>query len=193
MDDAGEDQDEAVGYGRPPKGSRFRKGQSGNPRGRPKGSGQVPGLGKTLSRKVTIVVDGQRQRVPVTDAVALQMTKQALSGHVPAGREIMRLAAQEADLQARLNPSGRNPVSKVAFVIIDPKNCSPALEKLGVVANINGQIKMEPWVVEAARARLPNLKLTAADEALIRNYTRQPEDKVGDPGRPIEGPGPKER
>lgn len=193
MDDAGDDQDEAVGYGRPPMGSRFRKGQSGNLRGRPKGSGQVPGLGKALSRKVTIVVDGQRQRVPVTDAVALQMTKQALSGHVPAGREIMRLAAQEADFQARLNPGGRAPLSKISVVVIDPKDCRPALEKLGVVANIGGQIKMEPWVVEAARARQPNLRLSAADELLIRNYTRQPEDKVGDPGTPIEGLGPRER
>ena len=30
--------DGAVGYGRPPKASQFKKGQSGNPRGRPKGS-----------------------------------------------------------------------------------------------------------------------------------------------------------
>jgi hypothetical protein len=30
--------DDAVGYGRPPKATRFRKGESGNPRGRPKGS-----------------------------------------------------------------------------------------------------------------------------------------------------------
>ena len=30
--------DEVVGYGRPPKGSRFKRGQSGNPKGRPKGT-----------------------------------------------------------------------------------------------------------------------------------------------------------
>ena len=29
--------DTDVGYGRPPKRNRFRKGQSGNPKGRPKG------------------------------------------------------------------------------------------------------------------------------------------------------------
>ncbi|MDB5317781.1 MAG: hypothetical protein JWO26_370 [Rhodospirillales bacterium] len=27
-----------VGYGRPPQGTRFKKGQSGNPKGRPKGA-----------------------------------------------------------------------------------------------------------------------------------------------------------
>lgn len=31
-----------VGYGRPPEETRFKKGQSGNPRGRPKGSKTRP-------------------------------------------------------------------------------------------------------------------------------------------------------
>ena len=30
--------DTQVGYGRPPKTTRFKKGQSGNPEGRPKGA-----------------------------------------------------------------------------------------------------------------------------------------------------------
>jgi hypothetical protein len=32
------DHDEEVGYGKPPKKTRFKKGQSGNPKGRPKGA-----------------------------------------------------------------------------------------------------------------------------------------------------------
>jgi hypothetical protein len=34
----GEPAGERVGYGRPPLATRFRAGQSGNPRGRPKGA-----------------------------------------------------------------------------------------------------------------------------------------------------------
>jgi hypothetical protein len=33
-----QDDDPRVGYGRPPLATRFRPGQSGNPRGRPKGA-----------------------------------------------------------------------------------------------------------------------------------------------------------
>ena len=41
-----------VGYGKPPKNTRFTKGVSGNPHGRPKGSRNVAAVfAKTLSRE----------------------------------------------------------------------------------------------------------------------------------------------
>ena len=36
---ADEKRDDEVGYGKPPRRTRFRKGQSGNPRGRPPRTG----------------------------------------------------------------------------------------------------------------------------------------------------------
>ncbi len=179
--------EDGVGYRRPPRHSRFSKGRSGNPNGRPKGSGSIDGVTKTLRRKVSIVIDGRRERVGVTDAIALQMTKQALAGHVGAGKEIMRLAAQEAEIRAKAKPITRKGPSKIQIVVIDPKDCSPGLERLGVVVNINGQLKIEPWVLEAAYARNPRLasQLSDEDRRLIANYTRKAEDKVGDPGRPM--------
>ncbi len=181
--------DEKVGYRRPPRRSQFRKGVSGNPAGRPKGSGAVDGVARTLKRKVTITVDGKREKVAVTDAIALQMTKQALAGNVGAGREVMRLAAQQAEIEARRRPPEAQ-VTQFSWVIIDPKDCSPGLELLGVVANIGGHYKIEPWVIEAAMARDPGLerRLKQEDRQLIHNYTRKPGDKEGDPGRPVGGP-----
>jgi hypothetical protein len=137
---------------------------------------------------VTITVDGRREKVAVTDAIALQMTKQALAGHIGAGREVMKLAAQQAEIEARRTP--RKPqVNQIAFVAIDPEHCSASLEVLGVVANINGRYKIEPWVIEAAMARDPKIEksLTPSDYQLLRNSTRKPDDKEGDPGRPLYG------
>jgi hypothetical protein len=41
---------ERVGYGRPPMMTRFRPGQSGNPRGRPKGAQPRHGRRRSLER-----------------------------------------------------------------------------------------------------------------------------------------------
>jgi hypothetical protein len=52
-----------VGYGRPPKATRFKPGQSGNPRGRPKGAKSIPALLEgELNRKIR-VREGNRERM----------------------------------------------------------------------------------------------------------------------------------
>ena len=46
--------EEKVGYGRPPVRTRFKPGQSGNPRGRPKGSKSIDQvLRQALERRVS--------------------------------------------------------------------------------------------------------------------------------------------
>ena len=51
-----------VGYGKPPRSGQFRKGQSGNPKGRPKGARGVKSLlDDALSKEIT-VSEGARRR-----------------------------------------------------------------------------------------------------------------------------------
>jgi len=176
-------EDDTIGYRRPPRSARFSKGRSGNPTGRPKGSKGDLGLGKILQRKVSISVDGRRESVDLTEAVALQMSRQALAGNVPAARELFKIAQQQKDLEAAVEARKSKPVSKIKVVLIDPKSCNAALEALGVITNVGGQFKMEPWVVEAARARGPSLK--QSDEVLITNSTRRPGEYREDPGEPL--------
>ncbi len=70
-----------VGYGRPPKKARFKKGRSGNPKGRPKGSKNFKSIVKDeLGRPVEIKVNGQRRKVSQFEAVVMRAVGDAISG-----------------------------------------------------------------------------------------------------------------
>jgi hypothetical protein len=99
-DDEGDTQ---VGYGRPPKTTRFKKGESGNPKGRPKGSLNVATiLMKTLRERVVINENGQRRTVTKLEAAVKQLTNKAASGNLQSLRLLLDLARDaEANEEAR--------------------------------------------------------------------------------------------
>jgi len=61
-----------VGYGKPPPGRRFRKGQSGNPRG-PRGKNLPALLVAALNERVFVTIDGKRRKITKREAVVAQL------------------------------------------------------------------------------------------------------------------------
>ena len=73
--------DYEVGRGKPPKHSRFKTGQSGNPRGRPKGTPNLKGaLQAILEREIAMDVNGESKLLPMLEAVLTRLASMSLAG-----------------------------------------------------------------------------------------------------------------
>ena len=97
-DGSPEDADPApyeVGYGRPPRHSRFRPGKSGNPKGRPKGSKSLKAiLEAALSSPVTIPENGVPKKFSLQELLFKAMIGKAVKGDARATALLVRLMEQ---------------------------------------------------------------------------------------------------
>ena len=88
----GHDPHRPIGHGNPPRHSQFKKGQSGNPRGRPKGRKDIKTiLHECLSKKIKIREGGRTKTVSVLEAEIAQLTKFMLEGDEKATNLILKL------------------------------------------------------------------------------------------------------
>lgn len=70
-----------VGYQRPPKGNQFKPGQSGNPKGRPKGSKNLrASLEGILTEPISVRKGDRVQKVTSLQAVIMTNLNKALKG-----------------------------------------------------------------------------------------------------------------
>ena len=82
----------AVGYGKPPRHTQFKPGQSGNPRGRPKAPTAFDDLiEKELSQLVTVREGDQSRRLPKRTVIVKQVVKKAMEGEDRALRSLLTL------------------------------------------------------------------------------------------------------
>jgi hypothetical protein len=96
------DRDETYGVGfcKPPKHGQFRKGVSGNPKRRLKGTHNLSTvLERTLQEKVVINENGIRKIVTKLEAAIKQLVNKAASDDLPAMRHLSALASS-AEIQA---------------------------------------------------------------------------------------------
>jgi len=85
-----------VGYCKPPAASQFKPGQSGNPKGRPKGSKNLKTkISAELNRKILVTENGKSKRIAKGDALVRQVVNKALSGHAGMTRIVLS-AVEEA-------------------------------------------------------------------------------------------------
>lgn len=81
-----------VGYGKPPKHSRFKPGQSGNPKGRPKSAKGLNTIVRTtLTQKVAVRTSAGERRISRIEAVVQKTIELAMKGNPRALAEIIKL------------------------------------------------------------------------------------------------------
>lgn len=95
-----------VGYGRPPAETQFKLGQSGNPKGRAKGSRNLLTLvQKALDETVVVNVNGARRRMSKLEAAFTQQANKAAAGDPRAIRLMLDVLGTATQQDAVANSS----------------------------------------------------------------------------------------
>lgn len=94
------DPDYAIGYGRPPKATRFRAGKSGNPKGRPKGTRSVAGiLNGILQQKIAVTEGGKTRRMATLEVMLRRLVNDAMRSEPQAMKLLLALVDRYATAQ----------------------------------------------------------------------------------------------
>lgn len=98
-----------IGYGKPPKDTRFKKGQSGNPKGRPKRSRNLTTLiREELERKVVLTENGKQYTMTKAEAMTKRLVAQALNGHMSAMKTLIGMSGDEEDKELLFHVSNED-------------------------------------------------------------------------------------
>lgn len=117
------DNEYEVGYRKPPKTTRFAKGRSGNPKGRPKGSRNLEVLiNEELDRNVVIQENGKKLQLSKREAVVKRFVNSAMMGDTKTISALISMdqARQDSEPEVvELNETDREMYERLQQRIID--------------------------------------------------------------------------
>jgi hypothetical protein len=120
---------------------------------------------------VTIREGGTERRVTAAEAFLLQLAKRGIEGDGAAARASLALIEQARNKRSEYGILGE-------VLLMAGGSLTPALEQLRMAKILDPygkteRMALEPWLVQAALARLPQ-PLSPADQRTVLNATRTP-------------------
>jgi predicted phage terminase large subunit-like protein len=99
--------DYVVGYGKPPLHTRFQKGRSGNPNGRPRGKKNMSTLlSAALDASIIVVENGRRKKITKREAIVTQLVNKSASADLKATQIVLALLRDvESQADGSANPA----------------------------------------------------------------------------------------
>jgi Family of unknown function (DUF5681) len=159
--------------------TRFKRGQSGNPKGRPrKLKPPAPSPFAILDELLMVHEPNSVSELPLEDAMLIKTYQRAITGGLRAGKKIVKMILEREKLRFKSRvPRSRRITRQIEG---DPENALGALEILGIASreadasvgdSRSGYLRLERWAVEAALRRRNFDELSSSDKQSIRGWT----------------------
>lgn len=124
--------DYQVGYGKPPLHTRFQKGRSGNPNGRPRGRKNMSTLlSDALNGWVVVVENGRRKKITKREAIVTQLVNKSAAADLKATQIVL---AMLRDVEARAD----DPADPAPFTEADQQIIRRIQARLCSETGVNG-------------------------------------------------------
>lgn len=125
------------GYGRPPRHTQFKKGKSGNPKGRPKGSKNLDTmLMDSVNERVTINENGVPKKVSKLAVMHKQLANKGATGDL---RALQMILQKLEDLESRTRANA----GAETFDEADHAIMNDLSERLKRIATENGNVSSD--------------------------------------------------
>lgn len=165
----------------PPRSTRFRKGQSGNPKGRPRKpcKDARSAFDVVIDKTLTIIQDGKPRTVTVEEALQHKTLQKAFAGDRTAQRTVWKMNAKREKAIAKRTPAETG--YGYLCESVDPTNADEALLLLSIACRDPDQVGhpderqpllLERWAVESALCRRAARRMNGHDIKDAKDCTR---------------------